>query len=83
MQSDESGKEKSFSSQSLINSRIHNLYTHSSYTTTTKNNNYCKSKIMSMHVIKRDGRTESVHFDKITSRITKLAFGLDSKVRYF
>ncbi|OEU13131.1 Ribonuc_red_lgC-domain-containing protein [Fragilariopsis cylindrus CCMP1102] len=27
----------------------------------------------------RDGRTESVHFDKITSRITKLAFGLDSK----
>lgn len=34
---------------------------------------------MSMHVIKRDGRTESVHFDKITSRITKLAFGLDSK----
>jgi len=33
-----------------------------------------------MHVIKRDGRTESVHFDKITSRITKLAFGLDSKV---
>ena len=36
---------------------------------------------MSMHVVKRDGRVESVHFDKITSRITKLAFGLDSKVR--
>lgn len=34
---------------------------------------------MSMHVVKRDGRVESVHFDKITSRITKLAFGLDSK----
>jgi len=32
-----------------------------------------------MHVVKRDGRVESVHFDKITSRITKLAFGLDSK----
>ncbi|KAG7346319.1 ribonucleoside-diphosphate reductase [Nitzschia inconspicua] len=32
-----------------------------------------------MHVIKRDGRTESVHFDKITSRISKLAFGLDSQ----
>lgn len=36
---------------------------------------------MSMHVVKRDGRTESVHFDKITSRISKLAFGLDTKVR--
>jgi len=35
---------------------------------------------MSMHVVKRDGRTESVHFDKITSRISKLAFGLDTKV---
>jgi len=34
---------------------------------------------MSMHVVKRDGRTESVHFDKITSRISKLAFGLDTK----
>jgi len=34
---------------------------------------------MSMHVVKRDGRIESVHFDKITSRITKLAFGLDTK----
>eukprot|EP00537_Pseudo-nitzschia_pungens_P002191 CAMPEP_0172364222 /NCGR_PEP_ID=MMETSP1060-20121228/7406_1 /TAXON_ID=37318 /ORGANISM="Pseudo-nitzschia pungens, Strain cf. cingulata" /LENGTH=821 /DNA_ID=CAMNT_0013087177 /DNA_START=275 /DNA_END=2740 /DNA_ORIENTATION=+ len=32
-----------------------------------------------MHVIKRDGRMESVHFDKITSRIDKLAFGLDTK----
>lgn len=36
---------------------------------------------MSMHVVKRDGRAESVHFDKITSRISKLAFGLDTKVR--
>ena len=36
---------------------------------------------MSMHVVKRDGRTESVHFDKITSRISKLAFGLNTKVR--
>jgi len=34
---------------------------------------------MSMHVVKRDGRAESVHFDKITSRISKLAFGLDTK----
>lgn len=32
-----------------------------------------------MHVVKRDGRTESVHFDKITSRISKLAFGLNTK----
>jgi hypothetical protein len=36
---------------------------------------------MSMYVQKRDGRKESVHFDKITSRISKLCYGLDSKVR--
>lgn len=29
-----------------------------------------------MYVIKRDGRKESVHFDKITSRIEKLCYGL-------
>ena len=81
MQSDESGKEKSFLVTIPHKFKNSQLVPHSSYT--TKNNNYCKSKIMSMHVIKRDGRTESVHFDKITSRITKLAFGLDSKVRYF
>ena len=28
-----------------------------------------------MYVIKRDGRKEIVHFDKITSRITKLCYG--------
>jgi len=33
-----------------------------------------------MYVIKRDGRKEPVHFDKITSRITKLSWGLDPKV---
>lgn len=31
-----------------------------------------------MYVIKRDGRKESVQFDKITSRIKKLCYGLDS-----
>ena len=31
-----------------------------------------------MLVIKRDGRRESVKFDKITSRIEKLSYGLDS-----
>lgn len=31
-----------------------------------------------MEVIKRDGRRETVHFDKITSRISKLCYGLDS-----
>lgn len=31
-----------------------------------------------MFVIKRDGRTESVKFDKITARIEKLSYGLDS-----
>lgn len=30
-----------------------------------------------MYVIKRDGRQEQVHFDKITSRISKLAYGLN------
>lgn len=32
---------------------------------------------MAMYVIKRDGRKEVVHFDKITSRINKLCYGLD------
>uniref|UniRef100_A0A672JP64 Ribonucleoside-diphosphate reductase n=1 Tax=Salarias fasciatus TaxID=181472 RepID=A0A672JP64_SALFA len=31
-----------------------------------------------MHVIKRDGRQEAVTFDKITSRIQKLCYGLNS-----
>ncbi|XP_047362155.1 ribonucleoside-diphosphate reductase large subunit-like [Vespa velutina] len=30
-----------------------------------------------LHVIKRGGRIEDVHFDKITSRIRKLCYGLD------
>ena len=30
-----------------------------------------------MFVLKRDGRKETVHFDKITSRIHKLCYGLD------
>ncbi|MEW5308651.1 MAG: hypothetical protein WDW38_000593 [Sanguina aurantia] len=30
-----------------------------------------------MFVIKRDGRRQEVHFDKITSRITKLSYGLN------
>lgn len=30
-----------------------------------------------MYVYKRDGRREVVHFDKITSRINKLCYGLD------
>ena len=36
---------------------------------------------MSMYVLKRSGRRESVHFDKITSRISKLCYGLNPKVR--
>jgi len=35
---------------------------------------------MSMYVLKRNGKKESVHFDKITSRISKLCYGLDAKV---
>ncbi|TAL57547.1 MAG: ribonucleoside-diphosphate reductase subunit alpha, partial [Bacteroidetes bacterium] len=33
-----------------------------------------------MLVVKRDGRTESVKFDKITARIQKLCYGLDPTV---
>lgn len=33
-----------------------------------------------MHVIKRDGRSEAVKFDKITARIKKLCYGLNSTV---
>ncbi|CEP08349.1 hypothetical protein [Parasitella parasitica] len=32
-----------------------------------------------MYVIKRDGSKESVHFDKITSRIAKLCYGLNEE----
>lgn len=32
-----------------------------------------------MYVIKRNGRKESVYFDKITSRVAKLCYGLDPK----
>lgn len=32
-----------------------------------------------MHVIKRNGKQERVQFDKITSRISKLAYGLNQQ----
>lgn len=32
-----------------------------------------------MLVIKRDGRRESVRFDKITTRIENLCYGLDAR----
>lgn len=32
-----------------------------------------------MFVVKRDGRQEQVHFDKITARITKLSYGLSAE----
>jgi len=35
---------------------------------------------MERHVVKRDGRSEPVQFDKITARIRKLAYGLDPMV---
>ena len=38
------------------------------------------SRTMSMFVIKRDGREEPVHFDKITARISKLAYGLNQEL---
>ena len=30
-----------------------------------------------MNVVKRNGKKEPVHFDKITARISKLCYGLD------
>ena len=36
-----------------------------------------KAASKKMVVIKRDGREEGIHFDKITSRIEKLCFSLD------
>jgi len=36
-----------------------------------------KANSKKMTVVKRDGREEAVHFDKITSRIEKLCYGLD------
>lgn len=38
-----------------------------------------KSFAMAMYVVKRDGRQEPVHFDKITARINKLAYGLNQE----
>lgn len=32
-----------------------------------------------MYVIKRDGRREPVHFDKVTARVSQLCFGLNSR----
>jgi len=32
-----------------------------------------------MHVIKRDGRKETVKFDKITARINRLSYGLSQE----
>lgn len=34
---------------------------------------------MSFFVVKRSGKKESVHFDKITSRVSKLCYGLNNK----
>ncbi|KAA0056131.1 ribonucleoside-diphosphate reductase large subunit-like [Cucumis melo var. makuwa] len=30
-----------------------------------------------MYMVKRDGRQEAVHFDKITARLKKLSYGLN------
>ena len=32
-----------------------------------------------MYVVKRDGRQESVQFDKITARLQKLSYGLNKE----
>lgn len=35
--------------------------------------------IFQMYIVKRNGRTEEMLLDKITSRIKKLCYGLDKK----
>ena len=37
-----------------------------------------KERGVRMYVVKRDGRQESVHFDKITARLKKLSYGLST-----
>lgn len=39
----------------------------------------CHEETCKMFVVKRDGRKEPVHFDKITARITKLSYGLNTE----
>lgn len=36
-----------------------------------------QQRVSKMFVVKRSGRQEEVHFDKITSRIEKLSYGLN------
>uniref|UniRef100_A0A453QV42 Ribonucleoside-diphosphate reductase n=2 Tax=Aegilops tauschii subsp. strangulata TaxID=200361 RepID=A0A453QV42_AEGTS len=38
-----------------------------------------KASEAKMYVVKRDGRTETVHFDKITARLKKLSYGLSQE----
>ncbi|CAI5496871.1 unnamed protein product, partial [Closterium sp. Naga37s-1] len=35
--------------------------------------------LLAMYVVKRDGRKEAVHFDKITARLKKLSYGLSTE----
>lgn len=35
--------------------------------------------VKKMYVVKRDGRQEAVHFDKITARLKKLSYGLSTE----
>ena len=36
-------------------------------------------KLGKIYVVKRDGRQETVHFDKITARLKKLSYGLSTE----
>jgi ribonucleoside-diphosphate reductase subunit M1 len=49
------------------------------YTCSTKFLTHTKThthRVRKMYVVKRDGRQETVHFDKITARLKKLSYGL-------
>jgi len=37
--------------------------------------------VMTMYIVKRDGRLQCCQFDKIQNRIAKLSYGLDKRVR--
>jgi len=57
------------------------LYTRACAETVRRNSplRNTKNRVEKMYVVKRDGRQEAVHFDKITARLKKLSYGLSTE----
>lgn len=68
-------------SLSPISSRAHNLFDKIPYWEKQKQKRKKEKSKSSfrMYVVKRDGRQEAVHFDKITARLKKLSYGLSTE----